>query len=412
MLLLASGGGRSIDFLDVDGQITDQTGVLGSGPDQVQAALDSLLNGENVQLWRRLHPQRTARRNSLAQQTFEANGLGGNDMVLLVAVNDHRYGWWEKEDSGTGLPTSQVDSLVSSAMDSLLKSGDYAGAIIACERLGDAIKAARAPVSKPTAYATRPTGRSGSSGPATRGRLTVLWTLIAVILIGGGLILVYLWIVSRRRNRLSAEERDKRTGDLARQANQMLLATDDALHEPSRSLGSPRPSSTRQTRSRSPTRSGLPRTSSRRPSPSGSSSTTRSLRINRPRSGCTARSSPAARLQCRDRRRGQAASGIAGPREDRARRAGCASQIDRDLAGPAARDPGGNEDFVRLRAIELGGREGQRRGGGQARPLCRAADRSGQRGPEPPPRPNQCRGPRRARRPGGSGSGQPASRCR
>jgi uncharacterized membrane protein YgcG len=238
LLLLASGAG-ALATPKLSSQITDQTGVLGSDQTSVQTALDSLQNGQNVQLWVVFIPTTgSATAPDFARQTFEANGLGGNDMILLVAVNDHRYGWWEVD--ATGLPKLQIDSLMSSRMEPPFKSGDYAGGVVAfAGGLGDAVAAARAPVSKPTAYATAPNagGSTSSSGSGDSGTSTVLWTLIAVILIGGGLIFVYLWFVTRRNNHLSVEERDKRTGDLARQANQMLLATDDALHEAGQDVG-------------------------------------------------------------------------------------------------------------------------------------------------------------------------------
>ena len=239
LLLLASGAGAASTPKLVN-QITDQAGVLGSGQSQVQTALDNLQSGANVQLWL-LTVSTTGSTSApdFAQTTFEANGLGGNDMLLVIAANDHRYGWWEID--ATGLPTNQIDALVSSRMDSLLKSGNYAGAVASfANGLGDAVIAAKAPapVTKPTAAtataapATTNTG-SGSSDSGS----SVLWLLIGVILVGGGLIFVYLWMVSRRGNHLSGDERDKRTGDLARQANQMLLATDDALHEAGQDLG-------------------------------------------------------------------------------------------------------------------------------------------------------------------------------
>ena len=108
------------------GQISDQTGVIGSGRAQVQSALDDLLSRENVQLWLVLIPTTDgATAQDLAQQTYQANGLGGNDMVLLIAVDDHRYGWWET--TATGLPGPQVDSLLSSEMELGFRAGDYAG---------------------------------------------------------------------------------------------------------------------------------------------------------------------------------------------------------------------------------------------------------------------------------------------
>ncbi|HEX7613465.1 MAG TPA: TPM domain-containing protein [Candidatus Limnocylindrales bacterium] len=239
LLLLLVPGLAAASTPKLASQITDQAGVLGSGQSKVQSAFDALQSGQNVQLWLVLIPTTdSATAPEFARQTFEANGLGGNDMILLVAVNDHRYGWWEV--NATGLPKTQIDSLLSSRMDSLFKAGDYAGGVVAfASGLGDAIKAAQAPISKPTAYATTPdaTGSTSNSGSGNSGGSAVLWVLIAVLLIGGGLIFVYLRLISRRNNSLSADERDKRTGDLARQANRMLVATDDALHEAGQDIG-------------------------------------------------------------------------------------------------------------------------------------------------------------------------------
>ncbi|HXQ95688.1 MAG TPA: TPM domain-containing protein, partial [Candidatus Acidoferrales bacterium] len=75
----------------LQGQITDETGSLGSGTAQVQSALGSLLSQHNVQLYvvfvatsgNEPAPQ-------LAQDTYTQNGLSGHDMVLLVAVNDRQ----------------------------------------------------------------------------------------------------------------------------------------------------------------------------------------------------------------------------------------------------------------------------------------------------------------------------------
>ena len=238
LLLLMAPGLVAAATPQLTGQVTDQTGVLGSDTTKMQAALDVLQNGENVQLWVVFVPTTDgATAPAFARTTFEANGLGGNDMILLVAVNDHRYGWWEVQ--ATGLPAAQIDSLLSARLDSSFKAGDYAGGVASfAAGLGDAIKSAKVPASKPAADATSPAaGTTGISGSGDSGTSSILWALIAVILIGGGLVFVYLFLITRRNNHLSAEESDKRTGDLARQANQMLLATDDALHEAGQDVG-------------------------------------------------------------------------------------------------------------------------------------------------------------------------------
>lgn len=64
-----------------------------------------------------------------------------------------------------------------------------------------------------------------------------LWTILAIILIGCGVVILALWFPAWRRSRLSAEERDKRTGELARQANKLLVDTDDAVNAAQQELG-------------------------------------------------------------------------------------------------------------------------------------------------------------------------------
>ena len=220
------------------GQITDQTGVIGSGQGQVQGAIDDLLNRENVQLWLVLIPTTDgATAQDLAQQTFGSNGLGGNDMVLLIAVDDHRYGWWET--TATGLPGTQVDGLLSSEMEPGFRAGDYAGGIVQfVKSLGSAIDAARNPISKPTAAGQPTTPTTVNTAVIdTSGIVAALWFTVAVLAIGLGLFVVALWYRAWRRSRLGAEERDKKTGDLARQANKLLVDTDDALHDAVQEVG-------------------------------------------------------------------------------------------------------------------------------------------------------------------------------
>lgn len=226
-------------------QITDQAGVLGSGTADLQAALDALLKSENVQLWVLTVPTGNGTSApALATGTFTANGFGGNDMLLVVAVNDHRYGWAEGGDPGqpgaaTGLAGSQVDSLLSSSVDSRFRAGDYANGIANfANNLGLLIDTTRNPGAKPTEAPAQPAPASGGSTSIdSSAASSVLWTLIAIIVIGTGLILVLLWFRSWRRGRMTAEERDQQTGDLARQANKLLVDTDDAITEGKQELG-------------------------------------------------------------------------------------------------------------------------------------------------------------------------------
>ena len=242
LLLLLAVAAAAQSTPKLTSQITDQTGVLGSGGPQVQAALDKLLSEQDVQLWVVFIPTTDGpTAQQLAQQTFDANGFGGNDILLLVAVNDHKYSWWEV--AATDLPGAQIDSLLSSEMEPRLRAGDYAGGVADfASALGNAVQAARAPVSKPTVETTGVPANQGSPGgsPVSIDQSTIvaaLWTILAIILIGCGVVIVALWFPAWRRSRLSAEERDKRTGELARQANKLLVETDDAVNAAQQELG-------------------------------------------------------------------------------------------------------------------------------------------------------------------------------
>jgi hypothetical protein len=118
-------------------QLTDEAGVLGGDRVRVQAGLDGLFEAESVRLWIVLvRTTGSSRAPDLARQLFEENGLGGQDLLLVVAVDDHRYGWWERtvggSDTGeaTGLSTYEIDALMGNDMEPNFRAGDYAGGLV------------------------------------------------------------------------------------------------------------------------------------------------------------------------------------------------------------------------------------------------------------------------------------------
>jgi uncharacterized membrane protein YgcG len=255
LLLVVHPAALAQGTLTLRSQVTDETGVLQPGLSDVQSALDDLLNSENVQLWLEFIPTTNGTpASTLAQETFDANGLGGNDFLLLVAVDDHRYGWWEAANgdigSATGLTASRIDSILGSDLEPDFRNGDYPGGVITFARaLGEAVAGASGPSSAPTARPANPTparptiqpgsGGAGSEDSGSNGSSgsSILVTLLAVFLVGAGLVVAWLWLLSWRRGRASAEERDRHTGDLARQANKLLVDTDDAVRNAQHELG-------------------------------------------------------------------------------------------------------------------------------------------------------------------------------
>ncbi|HEY6057918.1 MAG TPA: TPM domain-containing protein, partial [Candidatus Limnocylindrales bacterium] len=160
-----------------------------------------------------------------AQATFTQNGLGGNDALLVVAVDDHRYAWWEADNGPLRGIRDEVDGILSSSLDSRFRAGDYAGGVndfarALRERLGGA--------APPAAVTPAP---GGTQQPAPAGGTSILGVIVAVILVLAGLLIIAGWWGRRRADRRTAEERDRRTGQLARDANALLIQTDDAVRE-------------------------------------------------------------------------------------------------------------------------------------------------------------------------------------
>ena len=213
--------------------VTDQTGTLGSGTAAVEDSLTNLLDRANVELWVVFVATTDGgTAQDLARQTFESNGLGGNDMVLLVAVNDHRYGWWELQASG--LSGGTLDKLSSDNLDPSFRQGDYSGGVV---NFASALEQAVIGGSKPTAAATTSAGSTSGGSTSSNNDIGTLLVFFGIL---GAIFVVIVFVAgfqSWRRSKLSAEERDKRTGDLARQANKLLVDTDDAITSAKQELG-------------------------------------------------------------------------------------------------------------------------------------------------------------------------------
>ena len=120
---------------DVPDQITDRADVLGdTGP--LQDDLDALQRDHELQLFvvyvdsfDGSDPQ------EWTQQTFETSGMGGNDVLLAVAVEDRRYGMWTTEASG--LDPDDISRVQTRDVEPALADDDWAGAVTAAaEGLG------------------------------------------------------------------------------------------------------------------------------------------------------------------------------------------------------------------------------------------------------------------------------------
>ena len=225
------------DIPHLTSQVTDQTGALGAAS-AVQPALDSLLKDHGVQLWVVFVPTTgSTTAPDFAQTTYQQNGLGGNDVLLLVAVNDHRYGWWAAQNGPLEPIRNDVDTILSNSIEAPFRAGDYAGGVSQFaaalgQRLSSAGQPAQPATQQPGGTSSQPSGQ-----PAGQSSDPLLGVVGALILVLAGVAILWAWLSRRRADHRAAEERDRRMAQLARDANALLIQTDDAVRESQQEIG-------------------------------------------------------------------------------------------------------------------------------------------------------------------------------
>ena len=110
-------------------QITDDVGELGGTRSAVQQALDDLQRTDNVQLWVWFTDTTDGSAAAdFATETAKLSSFGGNDLLLVIAMTDHAYGYWK---SSIPLSNAQLDTVLGADLEPSLKAGDNGGAIVA-----------------------------------------------------------------------------------------------------------------------------------------------------------------------------------------------------------------------------------------------------------------------------------------
>ncbi len=215
---------------EIQGPITDETGVLEGGEDEIEQAIEELLETRNVQLWVVFVPTT----DELPAQQFAegiaaGNSLGGNDALLLVAIEDRTYYLWRSRDLES-ISQDESDAIVVDALEPRLRDGDFPGAVVAtAEALGEATASGDEP-----ATGEQPNGGGFEQPSAGGGGGGILLPLVLIV---GGIGLIGWWVVRRRAAGREAEERDRRTGRLAREANAVLIATDERVRDAVQEIG-------------------------------------------------------------------------------------------------------------------------------------------------------------------------------
>lgn len=233
---LATSLALAADIPKLDGRITDQTGSLDE--DRVQQAIDALSDSANIDLfvlWVRTTDDLTV--TDFAQQTFDQNSMGANDALLLVALNDRHDALWVG-DGLSQISDDEINDIISNSVEPQLQDGNYTGAMVdGAQAIGDAATNDEQPPVEPGGGPVVPPVEPPFEPPAEdTGSGINLWPIIGIGLLLVGGFLLWRFVADWRRRHLTEEERDRTIGQLARQANALLLETDELLRHDAQEL--------------------------------------------------------------------------------------------------------------------------------------------------------------------------------
>ncbi|CAN5319810.1 hypothetical protein BH11ACT3_BH11ACT3_03550 [soil metagenome] len=188
--------------------VVDQAGVLGSQTADVQAALDKLAAETDTQLFVVYVDTFTnpSDAQTWADESAAQSGLGDNDALLAIAVDDRVYRWSVPSDFP--LSDGQIDA-VSSKLEDQLADDDWAGgAIVAAQE----IQAQQAPS-------------------------PVLPILGGIAVVGVGGVVIGRAVAKRREKSKAASAAEADQKALSTKAGVLLVQLDDALKTSEQELG-------------------------------------------------------------------------------------------------------------------------------------------------------------------------------
>ena len=208
--------------LSTGGQVTDLAEVIGDEA-EVERALDDLRESEQLQLFAvYVDSFDGANPQEWADATAEQNGLGTNDMLLAVAVEDRQYAWSVSQNFP--LDDSELQEIAVEDIEPRLQEGDWSGAAIGA------------------AEGLEAQAGGGIGGGGAGGWLVALPCLFGLLVLGAGLYLA--WRLLRRATRggaagpaASRTPTAVSTEELSKRAGSLLVEMDDALETSDQDVG-------------------------------------------------------------------------------------------------------------------------------------------------------------------------------
>jgi uncharacterized membrane protein YgcG len=229
------------DVPRLDAAITDETGVLAGDELEIEAALERLFERTGVQLYVLFVETTGAMDIGTYALAVGEQSLGPDDALLVVALGDRTVNLSVGADLRGQVSQVELDRVRSQVLEPRLAAGEFGDGVVAtADALQRVFPAVVAPVTPPgaTPVAGTPaaTPLAPGAGAGTGGGLPLLPLLL--ILLGGGLVLVFISrFLTLRRQRTEYLREAGVQEQLGRQANALLIKTDDALRDAEQELG-------------------------------------------------------------------------------------------------------------------------------------------------------------------------------
>lgn len=233
---------RGEDVVPLDAPVTDTSGALSGRLDDIEAQIEQTRAEHGVQAFV-LFIETTGDRSAsdFAFETAERSSLGIDDALILVAMEDRTDFVW-LSDGLDAITDDELDTIIVDVLEPGLAAGEAADATIAAiEAMGLAADSA-APTQPPIVpgpATTAPSPGGGTTDPDDGEGGLGLGTIAALALVGGG-----GWLLWRRFRpgpgapvqsdapvAQPATTSAVDTDTLAKQANALLIATDERIRD-------------------------------------------------------------------------------------------------------------------------------------------------------------------------------------
>ncbi len=219
--------------------ITDQTGVLADDRSDIQDALERLFDQTGVQLYVLFVDTTDGLEVTEYAEQVGEQSLGAEDALLVVALDDRTDAINIGADLRDDVSQIAIDRVRTEVLEPGLGSGDFGAAVVdTADALAEVFPQTAPTVGPTVAPTTGPVEPPPPSEPGQGGGSgSFLLVLIGGIALIVGGVIVFSRIGRLRTERRRAFEEAKQQEQMGREANALLIKTDDRLRDAEQELG-------------------------------------------------------------------------------------------------------------------------------------------------------------------------------